>query len=103
MAERLSHVGPDQKAIFNPPRSRRITQNAELNRQAIKVALDKSVYPKHVSLEEFCLFHADLLRATLGNLAQRKQPLLAIMRDQSWPQYLCQFAGSIAASDIHLP
>ena len=99
----LDHLVGNDDGVFGSPRLRGVPENAEFNGEMRPSILDVGVHPAGVCLEKAVLPRTGNLKGFFGCIAQPEDSLLAVDLQRIFAKNLRQFAGSIAAHDIHLP
>ena len=103
MVQVFHHLGRNQGRVLRRPRTRRIFQDAKLDRQPVAMRFDISVYAPRIGLEVSAILRRRNLNRLPGGHSEPQNPLLPVVLEKFVAQNLGDFAGCESPHHVHLP
>jgi len=101
--EGLHHHEADGDGVSAGPRSRLVVKEAELGRQVVLVLLDVAVDAGCIGVEARALFGVEMAVDAGCDVAQLKDALGNIVRDERGAEDFRECAAGVATEHVHLP
>lgn len=102
VCEVLVHDDPDEQGVAGGPELRIVTKDAEFQRKVFALNGNRCVDATGVDLQVMQLVFGNRGDGPVGAGAKLQGSLETVVLKEGWTEDLGEFAGSVAAEDIHL-